>query len=393
MERYERGFKSDRLYSVSVTGIVTARDHLAIDYTANELSYKIGHFVDENQSDDAIRQRFFSHKKPGKFLPGDSRGWSLSDARRKLKDQDYEQKFEDIGYRPFDTRKILYSTDLIDWGREAFYRSIRPTENLSFVTVSKQLQSKPTSYYFLASAMVSNGYIRSDSVSIDSIFPLYSYPDDSSVQTDTLASKERKINFDPKLFAAICEAAGIDPTDQAGREDDFRAPTGDARPSEIKVFDYIYGVLHSPDYRETFAEFLKIDFPRIPYPPSPAIFRHVSEKGEALRRLHLMEDAAVGETPYPYHGEGDDVVAARHPRFEDGRVYINPDQFFDGVPKVAWDFYIGGYQPAQKWLKDRKDRALSWDDIGHYQKIVKILLETDRIMREIELPLDLEAEG
>ena len=85
--------------------------------------------------------------------------------------------------------------------------------------------------------------------------------------------------------------------------------------------------------------------------------------------------------------EGDDVVASGYPKFEGGRVHINKDQYFKDVPRIAWDFYIGGYQPAQKWLKDRRRRSLSWDDIGHYQKIVKILAETDRIMREIELPL------
>ena len=159
------------------------------------------------------------------------------------------------------------------------------------------------------------------------------------------------------------------------------------------MFDYIYGVLHSPDYRATFAEFLKIDFPRIPYPASPDVFTHVSEKGEALRRLHLMEPAAIGEALYPFMGEVEDsdedsVVAPAHLKYRDGRVYINPHQYFDDVPQVAWDFYIGGYQPAQKWLKDRKTRALSWDDIGHYQNIVKILLETDRIMKEIKLPPD-----
>jgi len=145
-----------------------------------------------------------------------------------------------------------------------------------------------------------------------------------------------------------------------------------------------------------------------------------------------MEPAAIGETPYPYHGEGDDVVASGFPKFEQsspgreggsraaadggglpsgaapdesplhypadgpppragedlGRVYINKDQYFEGVPEIAWSFHIGGYQPAQKWLKDRRGRALSWDDIGHYQKIVKILTETDCIMKQIELPLD-----
>ena len=223
--------------------------------------------------------------------------------------------------------------------------------------------------------------------------PLYLYPDDNSDQADALASAERTLNLDPKLYAKICKAAGIDPADQAGPEDDFRALTGDARPSEIMVFDYIYGVLHSPDYRETFAEFLKIDFPRIPYPASPEIFQHVSEKGEALRRLHLMEAGAIGETDNPFLGECEDseedcVVASGYPKHADGHVWINKHQYFQSVPEAAWDFYIGGYQPAQKWLKDRKGRALSYDDIGHYQKIVKILLETDRIMQEIELPLD-----
>lgn len=133
---------------------------------------------------------------------------------------------------------------------------------------------------------------------------------------------------------------------------------------------------------------LSISYPHIPYPPSPEVFRHVSEKGEQLRRLHLMEEPAIGETPYPFHGEGDDVVASGFPKFEGGKVRINPNQHFSDVPEIAWGFHIGGYQPAQKWLKDRRGRVLSWDDIGHYQKIVKILTETDRIMRKIELPLD-----
>lgn len=228
--------------------------------------------------------------------------------------------------------------------------------------------------------------------------PLYLYPDETADQADALAPTERTLNLEPKLYAKICKAAGIDPSDTAGPEDDFRAATGDARPSEVKVFDYIYGVLHSPEYRETFAEFLKIDFPRIPYPASPEVFKHVSEKGEALRRLHLMEPAAIGEAVYPFMGDAEDgeedsVVAAGHPKLKDGRVYINKSQYFDGVPQLAWDFYIGGYQPAQKWLKDRKGRALSYADIGHYQSIVKILVETDQIMREIELPLDVVVEA
>ena len=155
------------------------------------------------------------------------------------------------------------------------------------------------------------------------------------------------------------------------------------------MFDYIYGVLHCPAYRETYREFLKIDFPRVPFPPDPATFRAVSQHGEALRRLHLMEDAAIGATPFPFEGEGAEGLdcVVEKPRFELGQVWINAGQHFSGVSETAWNFHIGGYQPAQKWLKDRKGRTLSWDDIRHYQKIIKILGETDRIMQLIELPL------
>ena len=72
------------------------------------------------------------------------------------------------------------------------------------------------------------------------------------------------------------------------------------------------------------------------------------------------------------------------PIYMDGKVYINKDQYFGNVPEVAWNFYIGGYQPAQKWLKDRKTRTLSLDDLRHYAKIIIALTETDRLMKQID---------
>jgi predicted helicase len=333
-----------------------------------------------SRSDADVRSEFFGHKKSGKFAAGDTRGWKLDKARRKISNRRLDSEIQSIAYRPFDTRAIYYNPDMVDWGRDAFYERHPPGQNLYFVTVSKQLESKPVGYYFCTDLMAVNGYIRSDSVSIDSIFPLY------EDVTSSLSGTQR-VTFDPKLYSAICKEAGIDAAERSEREDNFRAATGEARPSEVKVFDYIYGVLHSPTYRETFAEFLKTDFPRIPYPPSPEVFRNVSEKGEQLRRLHLMEPGAVGEANYPYRGDGDDAVASGYPKWESGCVYISKDQYFENVPKLAWEFYIGGYQPAQKWLKDRRGRLLSFEDITQYQRIVKILVQTDRIMKEIELPL------
>lgn len=135
-----------------------------------------------------------------------------------------------------------------------------------------------------------------------------------------------------------------------------------------------------------YAEFLKIDFPRIPWPGSPVEFWDVSEKGNILRRLHLMETQIIGETPFPFKGEGEAVVdKIRH---DAGRVWINETQYFDHPPEVSWGFYIGGYQPAQKWLKDRKVRALSFEDVKQYQRILKVLSETDRVMNTINMTLD-----
>ena len=152
------------------------------------------------------------------------------------------------------------------------------------------------------------------------------------------------------------------------------------------MFDYVYGVLYCPAYREIYAEFLKTDFPRIPWSRSADEFWAVADQGEQLRRLHLMEPAAIGAAIYPFTGEGKPVIDK--PRYDANKVWINTTQYFDNVPELAWTFYIGGYQPAQKWLKDRKGKELIFSDIKHYQSILKILSETDRIMRTIQLQIN-----
>ncbi|KHJ38628.1 putative helicase [Pedobacter glucosidilyticus] len=166
----------------------------------------------------------------------------------------------------------------------------------------------------------------------------------------------------------------------------------------IDLLDYIYAVLHSPAYREKYKEFLKIDFPRVPYPTNPRQFYDLVDLGSQLRALHLLESPEVENyiTQYPIDGDNvvDKPIFLSSPPSEGlgevdglrevGRVYINPTQYFDKVPKVAWEFYIGGYQPAQKWLKDRKGRALSFEDILHYQKMIVALAKTADLMVEID---------
>ena len=150
----------------------------------------------------------------------------------------------------------------------------------------------------------------------------------------------------------------------------------------IDILDYIYAVLHSPTYREKYKEFLKIDFPRVPYPKDKETFWQLVKLGGEIRQIHLLESPKVNEFISTYPVDGDNTVIK--PIYKDFKVYINKTQYFDNVPEVAWNFYIGGYQPAQKWLKDRKGRQLSFEDILHYQKIIVALSETDRLMNEID---------
>jgi predicted helicase len=150
----------------------------------------------------------------------------------------------------------------------------------------------------------------------------------------------------------------------------------------IDLLDYIYAVLHSPTYRETYKEFLKIDFPRVPYPSDAAQFWQLVALGGELRQLQLLEGASINQLITSYPENGNNLVDK--PRYEDGKVFINSTQYFADVPKLAWEFYIGGYQPAQKWLKDRKGRTLGYEDILHYQKIIKAMVETDRLMQAID---------
>ena len=186
---------------------------------------------------------------------------------------------------------------------------------------------------------------------------------------------------------------------------DLRSKDGAASFAPIDLLDYIYAVLHSPSYRETYKEFLKIDFPRVPSPKDAATFWQLVALGSELRKTHLLEtpasstrmDSALQGSAVKYPIGGNNVVdkptftpspLATLPEGKGnklGRVYINEIQYFEDVPAVAWSFYIGGYQPAQKWLKDRKGRALNHEDIAHYQKIIGALTKTHVLMQAIDV--------
>lgn len=354
---YGAGFSISTFMPVNSVGIVTARDALTIDKSKDRLWQRVQDFVALDSEDARAKYR----------LGKDVRDWSVPYAQADLHTLTRD-KLTPIVYRPFDTRWTYYtgkSRGFMCYPREQVMQHMLLGKNLALICKRGNSEAiNSASGHVVDAISESRSWSRSGMQGIESSFPLYLYPDNSDYD------QTRHVNFDRQLYERLQGCA---------------AHPAHGKPDEVAVLDYIYGVLHCPVYRETYAEFLKIDFPRIPWPASPSEFWDVSAKGAKLRKLHLMDPAAIGQTPYPFMGEGDDIV--KKPCFRDGRVYINTTQYFDRTPEVSWCFYIGGYQPAQKWLKDRKGRPLTFDDVKHYQRILKILSETDRIMGTINMTL------
>ncbi len=236
----------------------------------------------------------------------------------------------------------------------------------------RQFASTYFSFVLISKFIIDNRTFYSNRGKVN-FFPLYLYPDNPEQQT-ILQTAERTPNLNTEIVNQIASKLGLTFTNEKETTENTFAP--------LDILDYIYAVLHSPTYREKYKEFLKIDFPRVPYPKDQNTFWQLVKLGGEIRQIHLLESPTVEKYITQYPIDGDNIVTK--PKYQDGNVYINITQYFNHVPEIAYNFYIGGYQPAQKWLKDRKDRKLEIEDIFHYQKIIVALMETDRLMKEID---------
>ena len=339
---YERGFSISDILVENNTGIQTKNDKLAITFSKEELEGNIEKF--KKLDIESLKKEFPERKE--------SSGWNYKNAKEDLLNN--VVSFEKILYRPFDIRNTIFtgkSSGFIGRPREKTMKHMLNGSNLGLITL--RINGENDQFVCL----ITNHIIEKGSLPRGnySIFPLFFYNQD----------KTKNPNLDKDIWDEINEVAGkTEPED---------------------ILDYIYAVLYSPSYREKYKEFLKIDFPRVPYPSNKKIFWDLVKIGKELRELHLLESETVNKfiTTFPEGGTG--IVENKFPKFKDNKVYINETQYFGGVPEEVWNFYIGGYQPAQKWLKDRKERELSVEDIEHYQMMIKSMSETIKIMGEINI--------
>ena len=336
-DEYKKGFKVDELFNKWASGIATGQDNLVVQFTIGEAKKVFESF-----------DRFSEEEIANKY------NVSIQKVKSVKKDlPNVIEEYTPFLYRPFDLRYMLYSPNsegVLQRPRpEVMKHLIRP--NIALVTkIGQDFDSAPA---LVASHPIDRRfYSRPGVQGADYIFPLYLY----------LVNSSRIPNLKKEIVAEIEKVVG--------------------KVSPENIFDYIYAALHSPSYREKYKEFLKINFPRVPYPKDAKSFKELVAFGAELRSLHLLESPKVNQFITTYPIAGSDTVEKI--TYKNGKVFINAEQYFGNVPEVAWNFYIGGYQPAQKWLKDRKGRALTNTDIEHYQKIIVALAETNRIMKEID---------
>lgn len=291
---------------------------------------------------------------------------------------EYDQGVMSFYYRPFDWRHTIFDNAVLQRARYRLMSNyVLPSIGLNVVR-----QSRGKGLEVLVNNTISNRDLVTNHTYN---FPLY--------LTDEIDGEVKyTANFDEHELKLFADKVALNVGNPLGNE--WMNGTGNTL-LPIDVFDYLLAVLHSLSFRSRYQELLKIGIPRIPYPKDEGQFRELVKLGAQLRKIHLLETDAINRFITTYEGFGSDEVTksmtAKSPGWvahEDddtiGDVWINETQYFAGVPKLAWEFYIGGYQPAQKWLKDRKGRQLSKEDIEHYQKIIVALTETDRLMQEID---------
>ncbi len=356
---YEKGFNIDELFPVSNSGVKTDRDSLFIDINRLELNKRIQKLLSNDY--DSIFTNEFRVFNSGSYK-----------ITEKLKGKCFDEKYIQLTqYRPFDYQWIYYDSSIISRSGWPTFKNIFQKENISLITCRNQ--NFPTLTLVSNSLSDIRTFSCPGSIGTDYVFPLYLYSDDGT----------KVPNLKKEIVSEIEKTAG--------------------KTTPENILDYIYAVLHSPNYREKYKEFLKIDFPRVPYPNDKDTFKKLVALGSELRSLHLLESPKVNQYITSYPIEGTDTIEKIEfkkandstssfpkstydsliPKLRFGNVYINNTQYFGSVPEIAWNFYIGGYRPAQKWLKDRKGRTLTNSDIEHYQRIIVSLSETSRIMELI----------
>ncbi|KAF0151224.1 MAG: Adenine specific DNA methyltransferase [Ignavibacteria bacterium] len=360
--------KITEIFPVNSVGIVTARDKFVIDFDRKKLERRLEDFRNPKIDDEILKQTYDL---------SENKSWKINEQREKLrKDFDWKDSITKILYRPFDERWVIYNDDMVERTRKEIMQNLM-SENIALITsrMTKgetfkhaQVTDKITEVICVSPKTSNNGFV----------FPLYLY----------LKKKDKKKTsyIQMMMFEPEAEYQTRQPNINPSLFEEFKKSyKKDVTPEEI--FYYIYAVLYSNTYRTKYVKFLKIDFPRVPFTKNYKLFIQLGKLGKQLADLHLLKSEVLDKSISEFPIEGNNKVEKPHFGYAlrgNGKVWINKEQYFDGIKEEVWQYQIGGYQVCEKWLKGRKEKTLTLEEIQTYCKIVTALSKTIEVQIEID---------
>ena len=395
LAEYKAGWSVADIFSPNgepAPGIITTHDQFAISWTAQEAASKVVRLLSTDSEDEARSIWRLCRQNQ----------WIYRRAKEELLDDSWRDQIKPILYRPFDIRYTVFDRNVAVHRRERVMRHMLDGNNpgLCIGRAGQVIGSETWDILFISNNISEYNLFRRGG---HCLFPLYIYPSKQEIKQGLYSSGDRNPNLDPRFTSEL--AVRLDLRNIGDNPGEIR-PTV----SPENVLHYIYAVLHSPTYRERYADFLRSEFPRVPLPDGRERFWQLAELGEKLSASHLLDGPALAGAQVGFPVPGENVVEPGHPKYvppgetplgetdlvTSGRVYFSRSvrarggrparqgQYFEGIEPDVWEFRIGGHQPMQKWLKDRKGRKLSFDDLTHYGRMAAALRETIRLMGEID---------
>ena len=358
---YDKFVAISEIFEKFSFGVTTARDHFVVGFTEHEIKQRMRTFT-SNLPDDLVAQSLDLK---------DTSEWILKATRASIEKSDWTKYIKQYSYRPFDNRSICYSPALIERDRFEVMQHILDKDNL-VLSLTRRLRDPIWQHVYITKHITDKTLLSSR----DNCYclPIYLYKKTEKSKKSYL--KGAMMLFEPEAEYGV-KKPNLSPAFFEKLTREYKKA-----PSPEEIFYYIYAVLYSSIYRTKYAEFLKIDFPRVPFTKDYKLFKKMGGYGEKLVELHLLKSSELDAPTAKFEGKGNDKV--EKPRYEKGKLYINKDQYFEGISHEVWEYQIGGYQVCDKWLKDRKGRPLSLDDITHYCKVVTSLKKTIEVQSKID---------
>lgn len=360
-DKYDSFYPITDIFSVFSEGVKTHRDNFVVGFTKSEIVNRL-RLIKGNLPDETVKEA---------LQLTDTGDWNFSEARKKVKNIHLDEEIYDYAYRPFDVRKICYEPAFIDRDRMDVMQNLLNRDNIG-LNLTRRLRDPEWRHVFCTTAITDKTLLSSRDNCY--FFPLYIY---------TPKGKSKKGSLGVLMLFEPLAEYGVKKSNLSVALMNGLEKAYEKRPTPEDVFYYIYALLYSETYRAKYAEFLKIDFPRIPFTKDHVLFSTLATHGKRLADLHSMKSAELDSPIAKFQGKGEDKVDK--PRYNEAehRVYINETVYFDGVTPGVWEYKIGGYQVCEKWLKDRKGQKLD-GDFRHYCRIVTAIQKTIEVQREID---------